>query len=88
MDRAGRHGAIALAGAATAHGGPVNANCVTAAASVSLIAYRFYSRFIADRVLRLDLAKPTLAVRHAVRFEFVPAKLECEPHSSLETMSP
>ncbi len=45
---------------------------VTAAICVYLIAFRFYSRFIAERVLRLDDARPTPAVRHADGMDYVP----------------
>ncbi len=45
---------------------------VTAAISVYLIAYRFYSRFIADKVLQLDPGRVTPAVRHNDGMDFVP----------------
>jgi Carbon starvation protein CstA len=53
-------GAFAFAGIALIHGESVSAAwLVTAAICVYLIAYRFYSKFIADRVLRLDDARPS-----------------------------
>jgi carbon starvation protein len=45
---------------------------VTAALSVYLIAYRFYSKFIAERVLRVDASRPTPAVRHNDGLDYVP----------------
>lgn len=45
---------------------------VVAALSVYLIAYRFYSRFIADRVLQLDGNRPTPAHRMADGLDYVP----------------
>ncbi len=66
-------GAMALGVIATARGEPVNAIWIVAAAvSVYLIAYRFYARYISDKVLRLDPARPTPAARHADGLDFVP----------------
>jgi len=66
-------GAMALGVIATARGEPVNAVWIVAAAvSVYLIAYRFYARYIADKVLRLDPGRQTPAVRHADGLDFVP----------------
>jgi len=45
---------------------------VTAALSVYVIAYRFYSKFIAERVVGLDDARPTPAVRHNDGMDYVP----------------
>ena len=45
---------------------------VTAALAVYFIAYRFYSKFIAERVLRLDANRPTPAVRHNDGMDYVP----------------
>src|SRR5438105_3476819 len=57
-------GAVALAILATERGEPVSAAWIVAAALCTyVLAYRFYSRFIAGRVLRLDSARPTPAVR-------------------------
>jgi carbon starvation protein len=71
--------AIALAGAgalgviATARGEQVNAlGVVVASVAVYLIAYRFYARFLADKVLRLNPARPTPAVRLSDGLDFVP----------------
>ena len=66
-------GAAALATVATARGEPVNALwVVVAAVSVYLIAYRYYSLYIAGRVMRLDPARPTPAVRHNDGLDYVP----------------
>jgi carbon starvation protein len=66
-------GATAFAVLALSQGETVNAVwLVTAALCVFLIAYRFYSKFIADRVLRLDDARPTPAVRHDDGLDYVP----------------
>jgi carbon starvation protein len=65
-------GTIALAVVATARGEPINALWVVASAlCVYLIAYRFYARFIADRVLRMDPDRPTPAVRLADGLDYV-----------------
>src|SRR5262245_29960803 len=45
---------------------------VTAALAVYFIAYRFYSRFIAERVLQVDAKRPTPAVRHNDGMDYVP----------------
>src|SRR5947208_7174564 len=45
---------------------------VTAALSVYFIAYRFYSKYIGYRVLQLDDARPTPAVRHNDGMDYVP----------------
>src|SRR5258705_274552 len=45
---------------------------VTAALSVYFIAYRFYGKFIAERVLKLDDSRPTPAVRHNDGMDYVP----------------
>ncbi|TCZ56659.1 carbon starvation CstA family protein [Roseicella aquatilis] len=66
-------GAGALAMIATAGGEPVGAVWIVAAAiSVYVIAYRYYARFIADRVMRLDPARPTPAVRRNDGLDYVP----------------
>jgi len=71
--------AVALAGAgalgiiARARGEQVNALwVVVASVAVYLIAYRFYARFLADKVLRIDAARPTPAVRLSDGLDFVP----------------
>ncbi|PMS15149.1 carbon starvation protein A [Trinickia dabaoshanensis] len=70
---------LALAGAysfgtiALAHGERVSALwIVIAAVCVYLIAYRFYSRFVADRVLQLDPKRMTPAMRHNDGLDYVP----------------
>ncbi|WP_420139649.1 carbon starvation CstA family protein [Sphingomonas sp.] len=65
-------GTIALAVVATARGEPINALWIVASAlCVYLIAYRFYARFIAERVLRVDPDRPTPAVRLADGLDYV-----------------
>lgn len=66
-------GACALGVIATARGETVNALwVVVASVSVYLIAYRFYARFIATKVLRIDPLRPTPAVQHPDGLDFVP----------------
>ncbi|MBS0394639.1 MAG: carbon starvation protein A [Proteobacteria bacterium] len=66
-------GAAGFAALALNHGEPVSAVwLVTAALCVYAIAYRFYGRFIANRVLRLDDTRPTPAVRHNDGLDYVP----------------
>src|SRR3954470_8705004 len=66
-------GTIALAIIATARGEHVNALwIVVAAIAVYLIAYRYYSLYIARNVMRLDPARPTPAVRHNDGLDYVP----------------
>ncbi len=66
-------GAVAFAVLALRRGEPVNAAwMVTAALSIYAIAYRFYSRFIATRVLNLDPARVTPAVRNEDGLDYVP----------------
>lgn len=65
-------GASALAIVATSRGEQINALwIVVAALSTYLIAYRFYARFIATRVLGLDPARPTPAIRRADGLDYV-----------------
>lgn len=65
-------GAFALAIVALARGETVNAVWVViAAVCVYLIAYRFYGRFIAQRVVRLDPSRPTPAHVQADGLDFV-----------------
>ncbi|MEO3987263.1 carbon starvation CstA family protein [Plesiomonas shigelloides] len=70
---------IALAGAAAFgtlalhRGESINAIwLITAAVSCYLIAYRFYSRFIANKVLELNGQRLTPAVRHNDGLDYVP----------------
>src|SRR5207344_2942090 len=66
-------GAFALAGTALNRNEPVSAAwLVTAAICVYLIAYRFYSKFIAEKVLRLDDTRMTPAERHDDGLDYVP----------------
>jgi len=66
-------GAFAFAAIALNRNEPVSAAwLVTAAICVYLIAYRFYSRFIAERVLALDDRRLTPAERHDDGLDYVP----------------
>ena len=66
-------GAFAFAGIALDRAEPVSAAwLVTAAICVYLIAYRFYSKFIAERVLKLDDRRVTPAERHNDGLDYVP----------------
>ena len=66
-------GAFALALVSIERGENVNALwIVIAAVSTYLIAYRYYSLFIANRVMRLDPARPTPAVRYNDGLDYVP----------------
>jgi carbon starvation protein CstA len=66
-------GAFAFAGIALNRAEPVSAAwLVTAAICVYLIAYRFYSKFIAERVLKLDDNRVTPAERHNDGLDYVP----------------
>src|SRR5258706_179976 len=66
-------GAYAFAALALGRGETVNAVwLVPAALSVYFIAYRFYSKYIAERVLQLDDSRPTPAVRHNDGMDYVP----------------
>src|SRR6204780_4999021 len=66
-------GAGALAGIAFHRGEPLNATWfVAAAACCYLVAYRFYSAFIAARLLTLDDTRATPSERHDDGRDFVP----------------
>jgi carbon starvation protein len=66
-------GATALALVATERGEPVSALwVVVAAVAVYLIAYRYYALYIAERVMQLDLGRPTPAVRRHDGLDYVP----------------
>lgn len=66
-------GAFSLATVALHHGETINALwVVTAAICVYLIAYRFYSRFIAEKALGLDDSRKTPAVRRNDGLDYVP----------------
>ncbi|WP_044249983.1 carbon starvation CstA family protein [Chondromyces apiculatus] len=69
----GALGALALGTVATSRGEPVNALWVVVAAiAVYLVAYRYYSLYIAERVMRLDPQRQTPAVRHNDGLDYVP----------------
>jgi carbon starvation protein len=66
-------GAFALGTVALHRGESINALwLVTAALCTYLVAYRFYSLFIARSVLRLDDSRPTPAVRRNDGLDYVP----------------
>jgi len=66
-------GAVAFATIALSRGETVNAVWLIIAAVCSyLIAYRFYSLFIANRVLRIDPARATPATRRNDGLDYVP----------------
>jgi carbon starvation protein CstA len=66
-------GAIALGVVALSRGETINALwLVVASVCTYLIAYRFYGLFIARRVLRIDSARPTPAVRRNDGLDYVP----------------
>ena len=66
-------GAIALGVVALSRGETINALwLVVAAVSTYLTAYRFYGLFVARRVLRIDPARPTPAVRRNDGLDYVP----------------
>ena len=66
-------GAFSFAALALGRGENVSAIwLVTAAVCVYFIAYRFYSKFIADKVLRLDDTRQTPAERHNDGMDYVP----------------
>ncbi|WP_336486551.1 carbon starvation CstA family protein [Methylobacterium nigriterrae] len=69
----GALGAAALAIVATERGEAVNALwIVVASICVYVIAYRYYSLFIATKVMHLDPKRPTPAVRHNDGLDYVP----------------
>ena len=66
-------GAFSLAGIALNRNEPVSAAwLVTAAICVYLISYRFYSKFISEKVLQLDDTRMTPAERHNDGLDYVP----------------
>ena len=66
-------GAVALGIVALSRGEPINAVWLVAAAVCTyLIAFRYYSVFIAERALKLDANRPTPAVRHNDGLDYVP----------------
>ncbi|MGY2293326.1 carbon starvation CstA family protein [Pseudomonas sp. SDO528_S397] len=66
-------GAFALGVIALRRGEAVNALwLVVASVAIYLVAYRYYSLFIANRVMQLDPNRPTPAVRNNDGLDFVP----------------
>ncbi|QNP49861.1 carbon starvation CstA family protein [Diaphorobacter aerolatus] len=66
-------GAGALGVVALRRGEAINAMWIVAAAvCIYLVAYRFYSRFIADKVMQLDPRRATPAVLHNDGLDYVP----------------
>ncbi|CAM3895369.1 carbon starvation CstA family protein [Bordetella tumulicola] len=66
-------GAFALGTVALSRGETINALwIVIAAVCVYLIAYRYYSRFIANKVLKLDATRMTPAWKHNDGLDYVP----------------
>jgi len=66
-------GAVCLGMVALERGESINAIWLVAAAIATfVIAYRFYSRFIADNALRLDPSRATPAVRRNDGLDYVP----------------
>ncbi len=77
-------GAFALAGIALNRNEPVSAAwLVTAAICVYLISYRFYGKFIAEKVLQLDDTRMTPAERHNDGLDYVPTNRYVVFRSSL-----
>ncbi|MET0250373.1 MAG: carbon starvation CstA family protein [Sphingobium sp.] len=65
-------GAVSLGVVAVSRGEAVNALwIVVAAVCTFLVAYRYYALFIARKVMRLDPAKPTPAIRRADGLDYV-----------------
>ncbi|CAL8969356.1 Carbon starvation protein A [Rhodoplanes serenus] len=66
-------GTVSLGVVALNRGESINAAwLVVAAVCTYLIAYRFYALFIAEKVLRVDPARPTPAQRHNDGLDYVP----------------
>src|ERR1035441_5320028 len=66
-------GAVSFAVVALTRGEHVNAAwLVVAAVCIYFIAYRFYARFIANKVLSVDPARQTPAYRHTDGLDYVP----------------
>ncbi|TXT40084.1 MAG: carbon starvation protein [Comamonadaceae bacterium] len=66
-------GVFALGTVALSRGETINALwIITAAVSIYLVAYRYYSRYIADKVMQLDPTRATPAVRRNDGLDFVP----------------
>jgi len=66
-------GVFSLGTVALSRGETLNALwIITAAVATYLVAYRYYSLYIADRVMQLDPTRATPAVRHNDGLDFVP----------------
>ncbi len=66
-------GAFALGTVALSRGETINALwIVTAAVSIYLVAYRYYSLYIAEKVMQLEPTRATPAVRHNDGLDYVP----------------
>jgi carbon starvation protein len=66
-------GAVALGIVALSRGEPINAAwLVVASVCVYFISYRFYALFIANKVLGVDVKRPTPAYRHNDGLDYVP----------------
>ena len=66
-------GVFSLGTVALSRGETINALwIVTAAISIYLVAYRYYSLYIAEKVMRLDPTRMTPAVRHNDGLDYVP----------------
>jgi carbon starvation protein len=66
-------GVFSLGTVALSRGETINSLwIITAAISIYLVAYRYYSLYIADKVMQLDPTRATPAVRHNDGLDFVP----------------
>lgn len=66
-------GVFSLGTVALSRGETLNALwIITAAVAIYLVAYRYYSLYIADKVMQLDPTRATPAVRHNDGLDFVP----------------
>ncbi|MEI8169281.1 MAG: carbon starvation CstA family protein [Rhodoferax sp.] len=66
-------GVFSLGTVALSRGETINALwIITAAVSIYLVAYRYYSLYIADKVMQLDPTRATPAVRHNDGLDYVP----------------
>ncbi|MCM2340600.1 carbon starvation CstA family protein, partial [Rhodoferax sp.] len=66
-------GVFSLGTVALSRGETINSLwIITAAISIYLVAYRYYSLYIADKVMQIDPTRATPAVRHNDGLDFVP----------------
>jgi carbon starvation protein CstA len=66
-------GVFSLGTVALSRGETINALwIITAAVAIYLVAYRYYSLYIADKVMQLDPTRATPAVRHNDGLDYVP----------------